>query len=382
MKMVGNTKKAICLATVLLLIVSFLIAPSFLKSKQKTWYPKVFVGIDAAFASVNDTKQLIDQVKSYTSLFVVGSTAITWNESYLNDVCQYLNDSGLHFMTFAHPGGDQYFPQASWVIEAREKWSPNFMGLYVYDEPGGHQIEHDTFFMCAPEASNYSDAAAKYVENLTYYLGLVKSGWNIGGFPVVTSDFALNEFDYRAGYSAVFTEFDWTNNSRPLSVALDRGAATVHNSDWGVMITGNVSDATQETGQQMYNDMVYAYKNGAKYILVFDYPSLQNGLLKQEHFDAIKLFWQYIQNHPQPQTSAANRVAYVVPKDYGFGFRSQTDTIWGLWNADNQSAPIWNQIQTLIRQYGDNLDVVYEDSPLNSSVYSKLIFWNGTTITR
>ena len=207
MQKAGNTKRILCLAVALVMILSFFVAPSLVPSAQKRTPLDVYVGVDAAFASVNDTKQLVDEVKSYTNLFVVGSTAITWNESNLNDVCQHLNQSELPFMTFSHPRGDQFFSGAQWLSEAREKWSSTYRGMYVYDEAGGHQLEHDTFFMCAPEADNYSDAASRYVQNLTYYLSLVKSGWNVGSFPIVSSDYALYEYDYRAGYSAVFAEF-------------------------------------------------------------------------------------------------------------------------------------------------------------------------------
>ena len=381
MQKVGNTKRILGFTAAFVIVLSFLFALSLVPQALKSTQPIVYVGVDAAFASVNDTKQLVDEVKSYTNLFVVGSTAITWNESSLNDVCQYLNDSGLPFMTFSHPGGDQFFSGEHWLSEARQKWGSTYRGLYVYDEAGGHQLEHDTFFMSAPQADNYSDAASRYVQNLTYYLSLVKSDWKVGSFPIVSSDYALYEYDYRAGYSAVFAEF-YPGGYRELSVALCRGAATVHESDWGVMITGNLNDSKPKSGQQIYEDMVYAYQNGAKYILIFDYPSLQGGILKHEHFDALKQFWSYIQTHPCAPTEATHRVAYIVPKDYGFGFRGATDKIWGLWEADNQSAKIWSQVNSLIQQYGANLDVVYEDAPnLNSTGYNKLILWNGTEIT-
>ncbi len=149
------------------------------------------------------------------------------------------------------------------------------------------------------------------------------------------------------------------------------------------MITGNVTDGNFESGQQMYADMILAYQNGAKYILVFDYPSLARGILRQEHFDGLKQFWQYIQTHPRISTPANDRVAYVLPKDYGYGLRSAVDKVWGLWEADNLSARIWNEANSLSQQYGSRLDIVYEDSlNLNSSSYGQLIFWNGTTITQ
>jgi hypothetical protein len=383
MKEQPRRKRILYSSVAMLLISAFFVSPIlFIPTPKKSVVPDVWVGVDAAFASINDTKQLIDQVKSYTNLFVVGSTSITWNETSLNEVCQYLNESHMPFLTFGHPGADQFFSGTEWVQHAKQIWSANFRGLYAYDEPGGHQIDHDFFFMCAPQAANYSDAATKFVQNLTYYLGLVKEGWQVGNLPLFTSDYALQEYTYRGGYDAVFTEIGWNGSDLQLSIALCRGAATVHGKDWGVMITGSLN-GTRMSGEQMYSDMVLAYENGVKYILVFDYPTLQGGLLGQEHFAALQQFWHYMQNHPRSQNPAADRVAFVLPKDYGFGFRGPDDKIWGLWNADAQSAQIWRESQTMLGQYSNRLDIIYEDCmPPNVSVYSSFVFWNGTVVSR
>ncbi len=379
--MVGMSsgRKILCVSVVLLLAVSFLLTSELFAPPAVSLNPvDIYVGVDAAFGSVEETKQLIDQVKGYTNLFVVGSTATTWNLTRLNDVCQYLNDSDLNFMIFAHPAAEDYLLPADWLSNAQEKWSSSFLGLYTYDEPGGHQVDHDYIFMCAQKASSIADAATTYVANLTYYLSLVKDGWNTGNFPLFTSDYALQEYDYRAGYDAVFTEF-WKNNSRPLAIALGRGAATVHGKEWGVMITGHLNDTS--SGAQVYKDLVYAYEQGAKYVLVFDYPSLRGGLLAQEHFDALQQFWLYAQTHPRPETSASERVAFVAPKDFGSGFRGSNERLWGLFDADEWSVEVWNQTKNAVDMFAPKLDIIYEDSPQITSVgYGKLVFWNGTEI--
>ena len=378
----GSMKRILYIFLAFLLAVAFFVASTTIFSKpEKPASAEVYVGVDAAFATVEETKQLIDNVKEYTNFFVVGSTAITWDLANLTEICQYLNDSKLHFLTFAHAAADQFFSQAKWIKDAQQKWNPSFLGLYAYDEPGGHQIDHDYVFMCAQEAADYSDAAAKYVQNLTYYLDGIKVGWEIGNLPVFTSDYALQEFTYRGGYDVVFTEF-CTSNTQQLNIALARGAASVHGKEWGVMITRSIKEPTPQTGKELYEDMVLAYQNGAKYIVVFDYPALQEGILKQEHFEAIRQFWDYIQSHPYAETPAGDRVAYVMPKDYGYGFRGPADKIWGLWEADNQSKLIWNQTKNLLQEYSTKLDIIYEEClQFDLSKYSKFIFWNGTEFT-
>ncbi|MCK5628414.1 hypothetical protein KAI12_03020, partial [Candidatus Bathyarchaeota archaeon] len=49
-----------------------------------------FVGIDVAYDNLDEIKELIDEVSPYTNLFVIGSTGISYNETKLNETCQYL----------------------------------------------------------------------------------------------------------------------------------------------------------------------------------------------------------------------------------------------------------------------------------------------------
>jgi hypothetical protein len=367
------------------LFLLFFAAETYLKDCSKPAQIDVFVGVDAAYDGAENIESLVDEVKSYTNLFVIGSTGITYNVTSLNEVCQYINDSGLYFTAFTHT--TTLFNQSQWIAEARAKWGSRFFGLYAYDELGAHQIDRSKIgnvsFMLVEETSNYSDAADKYVENLAGNL----TEFRFNDFPLLTSDYALHEFDFRAGYDAVLAEFGY-NLSKPLEVALCRGAATMHNKDWGVMITWKYDAPPYiESGPELYNDMVMAYQNGAKYIVVFDYAkdpetNVTYTILRQEHLDALKYFWQYIKNNPRTTSASEDRVAYVLPKDYGFGFRRSDDSIWGLWEADNLSSKIWNDASTLVKQYKPRMDIIYEDDLQSSTFkYSKLIFWNGTTIT-
>ena len=348
----------------------------------------VLVGVDVAYDDIPKIKETIDEVKSYTNFFVVGSTGITYYLDKLTEVCQYLYDSGLHFATYTHLNIS--IPQAEWVSNARQKWGDQFVGLYAYDEPGGSQMDKSTWNgtqILVPEADNYTDAANKYVENMKLVLNYFLDNWNIGDFPLITSDYVLYEFDYRAGYDAILAELAW-NDSRPINVALCRGAATVRNKNWGAMITYTYDNPPYlASGTQIYSDMVTAYQNGAKYIVVFDYAkdpvtNATHGILQQQHLDALKQFWQYIKDNPRTNDTIENRVAYILPKDYGYGFRGPDDKIWGLWEADELASKIWDDINTLVEQYNYELDIIYEDTlQFNTFKYSKLIFWNGTTIT-
>jgi len=163
-------------------------------------------------------------------------------------------------------------------------------------------------------------------------------------------------------------------------IALCRGAATVQNREWGVIIVWTYNNPPYiESGEKLYDDLVLAYENGAKYILVFDSnEEYTQGILKKEHLDALKQFWQYVKENPRSIIPASERVAYVLPEDFAYGFRGPNDKIWGLWEADEFSFEISTDLGSLLKEYDTNLDIIYDDGIEIDKTYGKYIFWNGT----
>jgi len=125
-----------------------------------------------------------------------------------------------------------------------------------------------------------------------------------------------------------------------------------------------------------------AYENGAKYILVFDSnKNYTQGTLDEKHLAALKQFWQFVQNNPRENSSISDKVAYVLPKDYGYGFRGPSDKIWGLWEADDLAEKICTSLGSLMEEYGTKLDIIYDEElePNSTYGYSKLFFWNSSS---
>jgi len=345
------------------------------------------VGVSAAYNDIEEIKLFVDEASPYINTIVIGSMGITHNFTKLDEVCQYVYDRDLYFMIYAHPinDPDELLVQQQWVIDAKPRWGEHFLGLYAYDEPAGRQLDNATWKVVKDEfwfADNYTDAADKFVDRLTLILNhTIDDQLGASHLPLFTSDYALYWFDYKAGYDVVFAEFGW-NYSRHLNVALCRGAANVQNKDWGVMITWTYNQPPYlESGEELYDDLVLAYENGAKYILVFDTDkNYTHSVLEDEHLAALKQFWQYAKDNPRASKPNSDRVAYVLPKDYGYGFRGPGDTIWGLWAADAFSFEISTELGGLIDSYQNKLDIIYDDGlKTNSSYgYSRLIFWNGT----
>lgn len=150
----------------------------------------------------------------------------------------------------------------------------------------------------------------------------------------------------------------------------------------GVIITWAYNEPPYlESGKEMMQDMLTAYRAGANYLIVFDYPQINPyGALISEHFAAMKAFWSLIHSYPEEMTAKVKgEVAFVLPKDYGWGMRIGDDKIWGFWPADNKAPLIGESISTLIKKYGLRLDIVYDDPNFNiTEKYSKIYYENST----
>jgi hypothetical protein len=53
-----------------------------------------FVGVEFAYSNnVGDLKSLVDKVKDHSNLFVIGSVAMTFNDTALDESCDYIYDA-------------------------------------------------------------------------------------------------------------------------------------------------------------------------------------------------------------------------------------------------------------------------------------------------
>ena len=365
----------------IILVISAIITSFYVYYRAENENPKenFFFGVTYGQNTVKEAKLLIDKVKNYTNLFIVDSSPITANNTtpqVLNEICDYAAKANLHFIVyfFSFLSGPW---QQEWLNTAKQRWGEKFLGVYLRDEPGGRQIE---LAEIVENASSYSDAADIFVNAISSTFSM--QFLNGKGVPVFTSDFALYWFDYLAGYNTVFAELG-SNNSRIHEIALCRGAANMLKKDWGAIVTWTydqppyIADDTK-----IYQDMVTAYNAGAKYVIVFDYPQYpvdnQYGILKDEHFSAMKRFWDYITSNPRGAQRTTGQVAYILPKDYGWGMRRLDDNIWGIWEPDEKTPIIWENLNTLETKYGLQLDIIYNDSQYDfEGKYYQVYTWNA-----
>ncbi len=362
--------------------------------------PEFFVGVDVGFGDEADVRVVADAVAGSANLIIIGSLNVTTDPAKLTRVCDYLYEKNFYFIIYVglatNESEEGLFPargpDPDFFEKNQARWGDKLLGAYIFDEPGGKQVDRN--HPPVTSASNISSAAIHYILGVECYLKLYGGPvyYDVPGLKLFTSDYALYWYDYLSGYRVVFGEF-LQNQSRPTTVALCRGAANAIDNDWGIIVTSASCVPGQpqlclENASALYNDLLFAWQSGAKYMVVFDSATASEnsstGLLTQEHFNAIKSFWRYASSNAKPPEFPAD-TAYVLPADYGYGFRGPNEMIWGLFPADSLTQRIWNDVNSLLPQYGNGLDIVYETRtdgvPVNLK-YDKLIFWNGTVVQR
>ena len=379
---------------ILLVILLFLLTIPILHVLNKENKPPegFFFGVSYGQNTFIEAKLLIDEVKDYTNFFIINNWDISTNETVLNQICDYATEAGLTFIVFfdfIDVSSHGYPWHHQWVNSAKDRWGEKFAGIYIYEEPGGKQIDrgiYDEFHgeraRMFENVSTNSEAAEVFVTELPlgpsfHFL----QNLNISKF---VSDYALYWFDYLAGYDTVFVELGW-NHSTPKHIGLCRGAAKAQNKDWGTIITwkSQKEEPTSiKTGPEMLEDMCQSFKAGAKYVIIFNFPRYPEdnpfGILKTEHFEAMEQFWQYASSHPEDYGKTNGNAAFILPKDYGWGMRYINDSIWGLWPADNRAPLIWDNMNKLIEKHHLDLDIIYDDPRFNYEKYNKIYYWNTT----
>jgi hypothetical protein len=368
-----------------------------------------YFGVSFCGNTTAEAKLLIDRTKDYTNLFVLQSGPISKNETATNIICDYAVDSGLDFIMFFGWFDFDYQWQIPWLEYAKDRWGDSFLGVYLFDEPGGIQLDHNwtswwrhiqdvdpafyqTIRRYIEENENqtvtrdYAEAAKRYLHNLWTHVELEKlSERSIKAF---TSDYALYWFDYLAGYDTIFAELGWNHNTAK-HIGFCRGAATVQQKEWGTIIVWkdrvpeNETKGIYKTGPEMLYDMLVSYKTGADYIIIFNYPTdppgNPYGILADEHFEAMQKFWNYMQHRPEEYGKTEVQAALVLPENYAWGMRYPEDRIWGYWGPDEKSQQIWEVYHDLLGQYGLALDIVYDDPDFPiADMYQEIYYWNCT----
>jgi hypothetical protein len=362
-----------------------------------------YLGVTFCGNTTSEAAMLIDRVKTYTNLFILQSGPTSKNETAVNEICDYAVASGLHIIVYFGWFDPDYPWQIPWLNFAKQQWADRFLGVYYYDEPGGIQIDIDWAhwlnrlmllnstllrelapiieeYINGTLPRDYDAAANRYIDAIRIDPGLKElKTREITSF---VSDYALYWFDYLGGFDVVFAQFGW-NGSVVQDIALVRGAARMQNRKWGAIITWKYEGPPYlDTGDEIYRQMSLAYEAGAKYVMIFNYPQINDnpyGIMNDDHFEALERFWtDMVKNRDAIHGSAKAEAALVLPGNYGWGMRYPNDRIW-FWGPDERSPQIWELSRKLLSQYGHQLDIVYEDTEFPvTNQYEEIYDWNDS----
>jgi hypothetical protein len=407
-------------------------------NKDNESAPDVNVGVAFCGNTTAEAKLLIDRVKSYTNLFILNAAGnpISRNQTTIEEICDYAVAQGLQVIINVgfNSTVSSFIPTRIWFwnlssldgIKQRwtERWGDKFLGMYYSDEPGGLQLDGDwkTFFTWLsaldenppdPSTSRVPSVYVNAIHELYAIYGKIQeangsapadydaeaeffvkyvirddpgfTSLRTAGFKTFTSDYALYWFDYLGGYDVLLAQMGW-NCSVAQQIDLVKGAAHMQNKEWGAIITWKYSEWPYlDKWDQIYNQMMTAYKAGANYIVLFNYPILDGkeyGVMEDEHFLALERFWNDAAKLRRTNTNGANGVeaAMVLPRNYGWGMRRPDDTIWGFYGTDEKTIPIATLMSKLLARYGTNMDIIYEDAvyPVAKGGYQKIYYWNDT----
>jgi hypothetical protein len=385
-----------CFALIVLIIIATIAATSLAiplpASEKSSKLDQCYVGVAFGGNTTTEAKMLIDKVKTYSNLFILQSGPVSWNETATNEICDYAVAADLNIVVYFGDFDPHILAKngttwrINWVNSTRLKWGNHFLGVYFYDEPGGIWLDTDwnklplDKFLASRHLNvtslTYDAVATAYVSNMKNWINFVPSKASV---PVFVSDYALHWFDYLGGYDVVLAQIGW-NNSLSQEIALVRGAAQMQNKTWGAMITWKYNQPPYlDNGKAIHDQMTAAYEAGAKYIGIFNYPSLdgnQYGVMLEEHFEALKQFWNEATTNKIIHGSQMAQAALVLPKNYGWGMRNPQDRIWGFWGPDEKSPQIWELSRKLLTKYGLALDIIYDDADFSfAEKYSQVYYY-------
>ena len=398
--------------TALILTASFLTAHSITSSNLDE--TPFYVGVTFCGNTTQEAKQLIDKVKDYTNLFVLQSWNISNNETATNEICDCATTNGLNIIVNLGVNISEtraWTWQFPWFQSAQQKYGDKFLGAYYDDEPAGIQLDYNwfnfflnysSFFQGNPHASllhqifaDLEDKMANttrpqpenYDTEAAWFQMILKSNQGHNSLhkaeiTTFTSDYLLYWFDYLGGFDTMLAQFGW-NNTITQEIALARGAATLQNKTWGTIVTWKYNQSPYlDTGEEIYNQLNAAYRAGAEYAVIFNYPQIegnQYGTLTEQHFNALKKLWREIQQNPRKTSETQAEAVLVLPRNYGWGMRNPNDWIWGFWGPDEKSSLIWQNSRKLLLQYGTSLDIVYDGAAFPvTGKYQQIYYWNQT----
>ena len=168
-------RKILWLTLALVVIVLFSLFAALVWLDVPSENPEFYVGVEVAYKNTNisDVRDMVDKVRNFTNLFVIGSIELTYNETALDESCDYIYNAGLKIIVLFTNVTNYNFNVLDWLNSSQQRYGDSFLGLYRYDEPGGDQLENQELRF-VKNTTNYADTATNFTyilqKHLDYYI--------------------------------------------------------------------------------------------------------------------------------------------------------------------------------------------------------------------
>jgi hypothetical protein len=100
-----------------------------------------YVGVTYCGNSVDEAKQLIDKVKTYTNLFVLQSGPLQNNQEATIEICDYAVNNSLNVIMYYGSLDWKRDIVSNFLNATENRWGNHFLGVYYGDELGGKMLD-------------------------------------------------------------------------------------------------------------------------------------------------------------------------------------------------------------------------------------------------
>ena len=134
---------AVAFLVIIIVVASVFAATQLLNQPSAIQKSGFHVGVSFGGNTTAEAKLLIDRVKTFTNLFVVQSGPVSVNETAMNEIVNYAVAAKLDVIVYFGFFNPNYTWQIPWLDYAKQTWGSHFLGVYLFDEPGGQVIDEN-----------------------------------------------------------------------------------------------------------------------------------------------------------------------------------------------------------------------------------------------
>jgi hypothetical protein len=136
------------MVTALLLLGGLIASTSYIVLLNQKDSKLFYVGVTYCGSSVEEAKELVDKVKDCTNLFVLQSGPLRDDVAAMEEIGDYAVALNLNYAVSSSASDSVGLDKqvlSKWLIEAKERWGDQFIGIYYGDESGGDMIDGEWF---------------------------------------------------------------------------------------------------------------------------------------------------------------------------------------------------------------------------------------------